>query len=105
MASVDDKDRLLKEIDKDFSIEFNKEIESYIIYHNGYHFQTVKYGDFTRELLGHIREMVYININGDPMKHIDESNTKVEIAREKETDDMIEQTVKDIAKPMWELFR
>lgn len=105
MATTDDKRRLLQEIDKGFDIEFHPDIECYIITHNQGHFQTVKYGDFTQKLLENIRRVVYLNINGDMARQIDEVNEKIHADNQKREDDMIEQTVKDIAKPlMRELF-
>lgn len=105
MAEIRDKRRLLQEIDKGFDIEFHPDIESYIITHNYGHFQTVKYGDFTQKTLENIRRVVYLNINGDMARQIDEHNDKIHIDNQKKEDDMIEQTAKDMAKPlMRELF-
>lgn len=101
MAEVRDKRRLLQEIDKDFDIEFNPHTESYVITHKGCYFQVVKYGEFTRDTLEHIREVVYINRNGNIFKEVDEANEKAEKAKEKAQDDFIEQTAKDIAKPIY----
>lgn len=101
MATIDDKQRLLKEIDKGFDIEFHADIESYVITHNGGYFQTVKYGDFTQETLENIRRVVYFNINGDMARQIDEHNDKIHLSNQKKEDDMIEQTAKDIGKPLY----
>jgi hypothetical protein len=105
MATTDDKRRLLQDIDKGFDIEFHPDIESYIITHNGGHFQTVKYGDFNQKLLQNIRRVVYLNINGDMARQIDEHNEKIHSDNQRREDDMIEQAVKDIGKPLYrELF-
>jgi len=101
IAEVRDKRRLLQEIDPDFDIDFNVHTETYVITHKGMYFQLVKYGEFTRETLDHIREVVYINRNGDIFKEVDEANEKAEKAKEKAQDDFIKDTAKDIAKPIY----
>jgi len=101
MAEVRDKKRLLQEIDKDFDIEFNPFTESYLITHRGYSFQVVPYGEFSRDTLDHIRKVVYLNINGDVFKDVDEANEKAEKSKEKAEDDFIEYTAKEIGKPIY----
>lgn len=101
IADVRDKRRLLQEIDKDFDIDFNPHTESYVITHRGYYFQVVPYGEFTRETLDHIREVVYINRNGDIFKEVDEANEKVELAKEKADEQFAEDVAKEIGKPLY----
>lgn len=101
IAEVRDKRRLLKEIDQDFDIDFNPHTESYVITHRGHYFQVVKYGEFTRETLDHIREVVYINRNGDIFKEVDEANEKVELAKEKADEQFAEDVAREIGKPLY----
>lgn len=101
IADVRDKRRLLQEIDPEFDIDFNPHTESYVITHRGYYFQVVKYGEFTRETLDHIREVVYINRNGDIFKEVDEANEKVELAKEKADEQFAEDVAKEIGKPLY----
>lgn len=105
MASIEDKRRLIQDIDKDFYIEFVPEIESYIITHKGGHFQTIKHGDFTHKTLENIRRVVYINKNGDMARQIDENNEKIQKEAQREQDDMIEQAAKDVGRPLYNLLR
>jgi hypothetical protein len=91
---------ILKEIDPLFDISFNYETESYSIYFNGYLFRTVPYGEFTRETFEDIRETVWININGDPFKEVDEANEAADKRTERQREDLSYNLANDIRKPL-----
>lgn len=105
MTSLESKQMLVKEIDKDFDLQFNAKALRYEITHRGGHFMHVPWGGFTKDVVDHIRKTVYINRNGNILDEIDEANFKVELEKKKAQDDLIEQTARDIGKPLYDLVK
>lgn len=90
----------LKEIDEHFDIDFNFEHETYSVYFNGYLFQTVPYGGFTRKWFRDRRRTVWVNTNGDPFWEVDKANIDAELRKEKQRMELSENLAKDIRKPL-----
>lgn len=91
---------ILQEIDKDFDIGFNCNTETYTVYHKGRFFQSVPYGQFTRETIANIRKTVWLNINGNVFADVDKANEIAERRHERETELLAESLAKDIYKPL-----
>jgi len=99
MGNVEEKRKILKEINPDFDIEFYPEKEAFEITHKGHYFMSVPYGEFTRDTVNHIRYMVWLNENGSVTDEIDKHNEKLEISQEKNMEDMSYWLAKDLRKP------
>lgn len=87
---------LLKSIDKLFDIEFNYDGERYRILFNGALFRTVWWGEMSGDVIDEIKKAYWINVNGDPIAEMDESNAAVDAAGEKRRADMIRELAKDL---------
>jgi hypothetical protein len=90
---------ILQEIDKDFDVGFNFDTETYTVYHKGRFFQSVPYGQFTRETIANIRKTV-ININGDIFAEVDKANELAAKRHDRATELLAESLAKDIRKPL-----
>jgi hypothetical protein len=101
-GEVAEKRKILKEINPDFDIKFYLEKESFEITHKGHFFMSVKFREFDRDTITHIRKMKYINENGDILDEIDSHNAKIEESKEKKLEDMAYWMAKDIRKPLME---
>ena len=99
-GNVEDKRRLLKEIDVDFDINFDIDTEHYYITHKDFPFMKVPWNGFDRSVVDHIRKVVYINRNGNILDEIDSNNSKVDKSNENRISDMARQLAKDIRKPL-----
>jgi hypothetical protein len=100
MGNVEDKRRILKEIDNDFDIEFYPEKMAFEITHKGHYFMSVPFGEFTRDTVNHVRKMKWLNENGSVTDEIDKHNAKLEESKEKEIEDMAYWMAKDMRKPL-----
>ena len=105
MNELESKRKLLKEIDKNFEVNFYPEDAEYTITHNKVFFQNIPWGGFTKEVVDHIRRIVYINRHGSIEDEIDEKNLKIEQENQRKQDEMIHETAKDVGKPLYELLR
>lgn len=94
------KRKILKEIDEDFDIIFCLDTEHYLITHKGFPFQKVAWDEFTREVIDHIKKVVYINKNGNIADEVDKYNAKTDSDKDKKIEDMAHQMAKDIRKPL-----
>lgn len=99
-GNVEDKRRIIKDINQDFDINFCLDTETYLITHKGYPFMRVKWNEFTRETIYHIRHMVYLNENGSIEDEIEKNNCKVDKHNDNRLMDMARQMAKDIRKPL-----
>lgn len=105
MTSIESKRKILREIDKDFQIEVCPISETYKVTHRGGHFQTIPWTDFTKETVENIRKTVYTNRNGSIIEELDEHNFKREQAIQKQKDEMIHETAKEVGKPLYNLLK
>lgn len=95
---------ILQEIDQEFDVGFNPEVETYTIYHNGRFFQSVHYKDFTRKTIEDIRKTVWININGDIFADVEKANEAADKRKERSRERLSESIAKDIRKPLLKAF-
>lgn len=86
----------LKDIDKLFDIEFDYDSDRYRVLFDGNLFRTVFVLDMGRSVINDIRKAYWINVNGDPIAEMDESNAAVDAAGEKRRADMIRELAKDL---------
>lgn len=88
----------LKAIDSLFEIVFNFDREEYVIYFNGSLFQSVPWKELDKSTIERIRYMYWLNLNGDPVKKMDETNKKVELSKQKDREDLNGELAKDLHK-------
>lgn len=100
MGNVSEKRAILKDIDKGFDITFNPENEMFTITHKDHVFMNVKYGEFERSTVEHIRKMKYLNENGLLEEDMDRNNAIMERSKERKTELLAETLAKDIRKPL-----
>lgn len=100
MGNVEDKRQILKDIDKDFDIEFYPEKMAFEITHKGHYFMSVAFNEFTRDTITHVRKMKWLNENGSVTEEIDKHNELNKLAKEKEIENIAYCMAKDIRKPL-----
>jgi signal transduction histidine kinase len=93
---------ILKQIDENFEVAFNYETEKYHITYNDAPFQTVPYGELTRELFDDIRHTVWLNRRGEILSYVDAQNEKMEAAEERRQSNMAEALAHDLRRPLIE---
>lgn len=92
----------IKAIDKNFRIIWSKTRHKYFIYHKNALFMESEKLD--HELYNHIKKVVYINVNGDIQKDIEETNDKIERDKEKKISNLAEDVAREISKPLKDIL-
>jgi hypothetical protein len=99
-GGIEDKRRIVKDIDNNFDIHFCLDTETYLITHKNFPFQRVAWDGFTREVLEGIRHTVWLNHNGNVIDEIEKNNAKIDKDKENKLSEMTMQMAKDIRKPL-----
>lgn len=99
-AELIDREKILKEINDDFSVSFDYTHNEYCISHKNVLFKRLSIDEFDRKEIERIRYQVWLNENGNVLEEIDKNNEKLEKEKENKATDMNYQMAKDIRKPL-----
>jgi hypothetical protein len=102
--------RIVKEIDPRFDCEFDHKREAYVITQTSplgvvSVFDRIRYDRLNKSFFDHIREMVYINRNGDPAREVEESNARFEKRNAEREEQNIEYLAKSTGPRMLQAFK
>jgi hypothetical protein len=101
--------RLVKEIDPRFDCRFDLEQAEYIITQKSplgqvSFWAAIPWNGITKDFFDHMRQTLYVNRNGDPMREMEEHNRKIVERREQAQDDAMDDLARETGPAMRRAF-
>jgi hypothetical protein len=101
--------RLVREIDPRFDCRADVEQAEYIITQTSplglvSFWGAIPFDNVTKEFFDHMRQTLYVNRNGNPMRDMEEHNRAIEERRERQQDEAMDDLAKETGPAMRRAF-